>query len=92
MKLTKKNIGDLVWVRWQDHSSSSESRPRLGLLDDDPVILETFGLYRGDTKTESVLYATYDADGDRSSESVWIIRKDIKDVKLILKKIEVAKL
>lgn len=92
MKLTKKNIGDLVWIKWRDHSSSAKWRSRSGLTDDEVFAPATFGIYHGNSKYESVVHATYDTDGDTVSETVWILRTDIVAVKIILRSKEIAKL
>ena len=92
MKLTRKNIGDLVWIKWRDHSSSSKWRSKHGLADDSVFMPATFGIYHGNSKYESIVHATYDLDGDTVSETVWILRTDIVEVKVILKAKQVTKL
>ena len=92
MKLSKKNIGDLVWVKWRDHSSSSAWKAKDELTTSGPVTIGTFGIYYGKTKHEEIIFASRDLYQDSVNETMWILKPDIVYVKVILRSKEVAKL
>ena len=92
MKLTKKNIGDLVWIKWRDHSSTSGWREKSGLEKDSPVTIVTIGIYNGKTKHEEITYSSLDLNQSTVGMVFWILKPDIIEVRVILKKKEVAKL
>ena len=92
MKLTKKNIGDLVWIKWRDHSSCSKWRQKSNILKDETLHEATIGIYHGNSEYENVVYSTYELGSETVGQIFWILRTDIVYVKVILRSKEVAKL
>ena len=92
MKLTKKNIGDLVLIKWRDHSSCAKWRKKSNILKDETLYEATIGIYHGNSEYENVVYSTYELGSETVGQVFWILRTDIVYVKVILKKKEVAKL